>query len=181
MRKLLTILLSVLCMLMVVSASVSANPSFNDGEFHIIAGKCTVCDEAFTSSGDPTVDDILSNPTSTKLEALNIGVPSAANNTIYLIQKAFDVVNGPCAIGDTSDGYLYFTVEHAKIIPGAKVGVVYYCPSDTTWYYQNANSIDTSAHIASFKLAIDPQVVIVIAVPKGNVNPSSGVVDTATK
>lgn len=181
MRKVLSVLLSVLCLTLIVSATISALPSFTDNGYHVVAGDCTSVETSYVPTGDSEIDAILANPTVSTLRTLVDGIPSDAEYYINLSDSFFSVdpVSG-CTIPGQGTGAVTFTVEHSRIIRGSKVGVVRYLSSGNVFEYVPADSVDTSAHVATITLSDASPVIFVIANPFGGGTPQP-VVDTATK
>lgn len=181
MRKVLSVLLSVLCLTLIVSATISALPSFTDNGYHVVAGDCTSVETSYVPTGNPEVDAILADPTVSTLRTLVDGIPSDAEYYINLADDFFEVepISG-CTIPGQETGAVTFTVEHSKIIPGSKVGVVHYSTVRNVFEYVAADTVDTSAHVATITLSDASPVIFVIANPFGGGTPQP-VVDTATK
>lgn len=160
---------------MVVTVSVSAAKSYQEGETSIYCETCTYIDQSVETwdVGDATINDTLNNPTIAKLESVaGISMPSTDKYYVYITN--FFGVNNECNPGGSAD----FTVYHDKIIAGSVVFAVHYS-YNTGFEKVNPLAVDRSAHTAKFHLKDTSPVAIVIAIPKNA--SQGGVVDTATR
>ncbi len=178
MKKTLCVILSVLCLILIVNASVSAAYSFREGETHVTCVSCTVVDNNISEHLEDLPADVQSivlAPTLAKIDAIpNVSIPSTKDYSVYFATGFFDV-------SDECFPYnheLEITVYHEKIIEGALIKAIHYSTKRSLWEEIDPYSIDRSAHTAVFRFQDGSPVALIIAIPKGGAN--TGVVDTAT-
>ena len=173
MKKVISVLLAVLCLALVITTSVSAlaYDSFSEGDIGVIADDTnTDLDKNHTPAGSDDDKAIQNNPTAANLAGAVPGFPSTSSNDVTLVGNFFEV---------TSTGQPKFTVESDKIVAGVQVGVAHYSTTRNVWEFVAASSVNTANHTASFTLADGSPVILVVY--KAKTTPASGVVNTATK
>ena len=179
MKKVISVLLAVLCLTLVLTSAVSAAPgypSFEEGEIEVVAGPGSYVDKDYHNTGDDGVDQILANPTIANVGGVVPGFPSTSTNDVTFSGDFFDVTDG-------AHGAVSFTIESDKIVAGVTVGAAHYSTVRALWEYVPATTVDTTNHKATFNLVDSSPVILVISKAKAPAPAPapSGVVDTATK
>ena len=174
MKKVISVLLAVLCLALVVTTTVYAATSFVEGGVTVVAGAGTTVDASYTGdTGSSDVNTLVGKATVTvaDLEGAGItGFPSSSSYDVTVVGNFFDVTGTPAA----------FTVESDKIVAGVQVAVAHYqTAAPAGWEFKAATSVDTTNHTATFSLTSGSPVILVVY--KAKTTPASGVVNTATK
>lgn len=178
MKKVISVLLAVLCLTLVLTSAVSAKigwPSFEEGEIHVVAGTGSFVDKNYHNTGDDAVDQLIATPTVAGVANVVPGFPSTSTNDVTFSGDFFDVTAG--TVGDP----VSFTIESDKIVAGVTVGAAHYSTVRDLWEYVPATTVDTTNHKATFNLLDGSPVILVISKAKTPAPTPSGVVDTATK
>ena len=179
MKKIIAILLSVLCLTLVITTSVSAGggvPSFSAGGIEVVADdNSTALKSSYDSKGDwpEEVGSLVSFPTVSGLASDVPGFPSTSSNDVTLVGSFFEVYGASPK----------FTVTSDKIVAGVQVGLAHLTnPSagSYVWEFNATSIVDPTNHTASFSLTSASPVILVVYKAKTTPAPS-GVVNTATK